>query len=107
MEMSFCISIVVDDDDEVDPLGTNIYTHINSKWNVHVNKLLKAPRDENHYDAITIRQLKMVQRIMLWLFSHVLRPKNGGFSRIDFIVEQNQDQMISLSRISYVFYQGL
>lgn len=26
----------------------------------------------------------MVPRILPWLVSHVLRPKNGGFSRIDF-----------------------
>lgn len=26
----------------------------------------------------------MVPRILLWLVSHVLRPKNGGFSIIDF-----------------------
>ena len=78
--------IVVDDndDDEVDPLVTDIHTHIHFKWNVHVNELLKSPRLNDCYVAITTGQLKMVPRILLWLVSHVLRPKNGGFSRIDF-----------------------
>lgn len=49
-----------------------------------MNELLKVPCAEEHYDAITTRQLKMVPRTLLWLVSHVLRPKNGGFSRIDF-----------------------
>lgn len=63
---------------------TDIHTHIHFKLNVHVNELLKAPRVEDCYDVITTGHLKMVSRILLWLVSHVLRPKNGRFSRIDF-----------------------
>lgn len=63
---------------------TDIHTHIHFKWNVHVNELLKAPRADDCYDAITTRKLKMVPRILLWLVSLVLRTKNGGFSRIYF-----------------------
>lgn len=48
------------------------------------DELHKALRVEDCYDAITTGKLKMVPRIMLWLVSHVLRPKIGGFSRIDF-----------------------
>lgn len=41
--------IVIDaiDNDEADLLVTSIHTHIHFKWNVHVNELLKASRDEN------------------------------------------------------------
>ena len=46
-------------------------------------ELLKAPRAEDCYDPITTGHLKMVPRILLWVVSHILRPKNGRFSRID------------------------
>lgn len=49
-----------------------------------MNELLKNPRSDDCYDPITIGQLKMVPRILLWLVSHGLHPKNGRFSKIDF-----------------------
>lgn len=82
----FGITVVdANDDDEVDSLVMNIDTHIHFKWNVHVKEILKAPSDEDCYDSITTRQLKMVPRILLWLISHVLHPKNDGFSQIDYV----------------------
>lgn len=73
-----------DVDDKVDPLVTDLYTRVNFDWGVHTNELLKAHRVEDSYDPITTGQLKMVPRILLWVVSHILRPKNGGFLRIDF-----------------------
>lgn len=81
----FEITIIdVDDEDEPDPLVMDLHTHVNYEGNSHVNDLLRAPRVEGCYDAITTGQLKMVPRILLWFVSHVPRPKNGGFSIIDF-----------------------
>lgn len=81
----FGITVVdVDDGDEVDPLVKDTNTHIHFKWNTHVNELLKAPHADDCYDPITTGQLKRVPRTLLWLVSHVLHPKNGGFSRFDF-----------------------
>lgn len=70
----------VDEDDDVDPQVTNLYTHVDFNWNVHLNEILKAPRVEDCYDPITTDHLKMVPRPMLWMVSHILRPKNDGFS---------------------------
>ena len=58
--------------------------HIHFKWNIHVNEIFKAPLSDDCYNPITTSQLKMVPRILLWLVSHVLRPKNRGFSIIEF-----------------------
>lgn len=71
-----------DADDEVGPLVIDLYTHVNFYWSVHLNEILKAPHAEDYYDPITTGNLKMVPRILLWVVSHILRPKNGGFSRI-------------------------
>lgn len=49
-----------------------------------MNELLKDPHVDDYYDVITTGKLKMDPRFLLWLVSPVLRPKNGGFSRIDF-----------------------
>jgi hypothetical protein len=70
-------------DDEVDLLVTDLYTHVNFNWSVHLNEILKDPRVEDYYDPITTGHLKMVPRILLWVVSHILWPKNGGFSRTD------------------------
>lgn len=72
-----------DEENEVDLLVINLHTHVNFDWSVHVNELLKVSRVEDCYDPITIGQLKMVPRILLWVVSHTLQPKNGDFSRID------------------------
>lgn len=73
-----------DDDDEAGPLVMDTNTRIHFKWNIHVNEMLKSPPVDDCYDHIPTGQLKIVPWILLWLISHVLRPKNGGFSRIDF-----------------------
>lgn len=49
-----------------------------------MNELLKAPRAAYCCYPITIGQLKMVPRILLWVVYDILRLKNGGFSRIDY-----------------------
>ncbi|XP_050878980.1 uncharacterized protein LOC127082789 [Lathyrus oleraceus] len=80
------LGIIVGDadvDDEVDLLATDLYSHVSFDWSVHMNELLKAPRVEDYYDPITTGHLKMVPRILLWVVSHILLPKNGGFSRIN------------------------
>lgn len=46
--------IDVDNEDEPDPLVTDLRTHVNYDGNSHVNDLLRAPRVEGCYDAITI-----------------------------------------------------
>lgn len=74
-----------DDDNEVDPLITDTETHVNFDWGIHVNELLKVSRVEDCYDPITTGQLKMVPRVLQWVVSHILRPKNGELSRIDFV----------------------
>lgn len=51
-----------DADDEVDPLVTDLYTHVNFNCSFH---------------------LKMVARILLSVVSHILQPKNDGCLRID------------------------
>lgn len=56
---------------------------MNFEWTTHLNAMLKAPRSDDCYDTLAISQLKMVLRILLWLVSHVLRPKKEGYSRID------------------------
>lgn len=59
----FSITVVdVVADDEVDLLVTDLHTHVNYDWNVHVNDILRAPRAEDYYDAITTGQLKMVPK---------------------------------------------
>lgn len=60
---------------------TNLHQHF--KWNIHLNQLLRDPHSDNCYDPITTGQLKMVPKILLWVVSHVLRPKNGRFPRIE------------------------
>lgn len=76
----FGITIV---DVDVEMLVTDINLHQHFKWNIHLNQLLKASRSDDCYDPITAGQLKIVPRILLWVVSHMLRPKNGGFSRIN------------------------
>lgn len=73
----FEITIVdVGDHDEADPLVMDTNTYIHFKWNIHVNKLLKARFSNEFYDHITTSQLKMVHRILLQVVSRILHPKN-------------------------------
>lgn len=68
---------------DVEPLVKDTNLHQDFKWSIHLNELLKAPRSDDCVKIITIGQLKMVPRVFLKLVSHVLCPKNGGYSRID------------------------
>lgn len=79
---SLCLvlSLLVTD---VEPLVMDANLHHDFKWNLHLNQFLKAPHSDDCYDPITTGQLKMVPRILLCLVSHVLHPKNSGFSRIN------------------------
>lgn len=49
-----------------------------------MNEMLRAPRPKGNFEPLTTGHLKMVPRILMWVVSHVLCPKNGGFSRIDY-----------------------
>lgn len=73
-----------DEDEEADPLVTDVYTHVNFDWDLHVNEILKTVLPKECYEPISTGQLKMVPRILMWIVSHILCPKNGAFSRIDF-----------------------
>lgn len=81
----FGITIIdTDVGDEPDSLVIDVHTHIYYRGNTVVNEMLRAPRSGGSFKPLTTSQLKMVPRILLWLVSHVLHPKNGGFSRIDY-----------------------
>lgn len=67
----------------VEPLVTYTNIHQYFKWNIHLNELLKAPWSDGCVKTITTGMLKMVPHILLSLVSHISRPKNGGYSRID------------------------
>lgn len=81
----FGISIFDPDmEDESDLLVTDVHTHVYYEGNDVVNEMLRAPHPEGSFEPLTTGQLKMVPRILLWLVSHVLHPKNCGFSTIDY-----------------------
>lgn len=46
----------------------------------------------------------MVPRILLWLVSHVLRPKNGGFSRIDYSEVHLVNILLNKVKINWPHY---
>lgn len=101
----FGITVVdPDDDDEVDPFVMDTNTHIHFKWKIHVNELLKSPRSNDCYDPTTTGQLNMVPRIFLWLVSHILRLKNDGFSRIDFVEIHLVYILLSKIKINWAHY---
>lgn len=69
-----------------------------------MNGLLKALCSDVYYDPITTGKLKMVPRILLWLVSHVLCPKNGGFSRIDFAEIHLVYILLNKIKINWAYY---
>lgn len=76
---------IIDPDvgDESDSLVPDVHAHIYYRGNTIVNKMLRDLRPEGRFKPLTTYKLNMVPRILWWLVSHVLYPRNGGFSRID------------------------
>lgn len=70
--------------DEPDSLVTNVYTHVDYNVNVEMNKMLRAHHPEGSFEPLTTGQLKIIPRILLWLVSHVIHPKNCDFQ--EFII---------------------
>lgn len=75
----------VDEDDEVDPLVTDLYTYVNFDWSVHVNEILKASRADDCYDPITTSKLKIVPRILVWVVSHISLQKKAVFRELNLL----------------------
>ncbi|CAI8614239.1 unnamed protein product [Vicia faba] len=73
------LGITIDDE----PMVKESNYHSDFKWRIHSNEKLKTPRASNNKYPIINGCLKKQPRIMHWIVSHILRPKNGGFSRVD------------------------